>query len=60
MEEMLRLVFSEGNPTGVKALLQHMGIGNGKLRLPLVEASESLRSLIMEEYKILDTKKGMI
>ncbi|SMD32096.1 4-hydroxy-tetrahydrodipicolinate synthase [Reichenbachiella faecimaris] len=60
MEEMLRLIFSEGNPTGVKALLQQMGIGNGKLRLPLVEASESLRSQIAEEYKILNTKKGMI
>ena len=60
MEEMLKLIFSEGNPTGVKALLQQMGIGNGKLRLPLVEATETLREQIAQEYKVLDTKKGMI
>lgn len=60
MEEMLKLIFSEGNPTGVKALLRQMGIGNGKLRLPLVEASDPLREQIAEEYRILSTKKGMI
>lgn len=60
MEDILSLIFSEGNPTGVKELLQQMGIGNGKLRLPLVEASNELRGKIEEEYKVLDTKKGMI
>ncbi|WP_420580609.1 4-hydroxy-tetrahydrodipicolinate synthase [Reichenbachiella sp.] len=60
MENMLKLIFSEGNPTGVKALLRQMGIGNAKLRLPLVEASDTLDAQIADEYKILDTKKGMI
>ncbi|UXX78835.1 4-hydroxy-tetrahydrodipicolinate synthase [Reichenbachiella carrageenanivorans] len=60
MEEILGLLFSEGNPTGVKELLRQMGIGNGGLRLPLVEASEGLKEKIANEYKVLDTKKGMI
>ncbi|MEO9802287.1 MAG: 4-hydroxy-tetrahydrodipicolinate synthase [Reichenbachiella sp.] len=60
MEEMLGLIFSEGNPTGIKALLQQIGIGNGKLRLPLVEATRELGSSIHEEYKLLSTKKGVI
>ncbi|MEO9964380.1 MAG: 4-hydroxy-tetrahydrodipicolinate synthase [Reichenbachiella sp.] len=60
MEDMLGLIFSEGNPTGVKALLQLIGIGNGKLRLPLVEASTDLVEQIRKEYENLDTKKGVV
>lgn len=60
MEEMLGLIFSEGNPTGVKALLHQMGIGNGKLRLPLVEATNALSDNISAANKKLSTKKGVI
>lgn len=59
MEELLGLIFSEGNPTGVKALLKHLGIGNGKLRLPLVEASDDLQERIREAYENLNIKKGV-
>lgn len=59
MEELLGLIFSEGNPTGVKGLLRHLGIGNGLLRLPLVEASDSLQQQLGEAYERLDIKKGV-
>ena len=40
------LIFAEGNPAGIKALLAKKGMVANYLRLPLVEASESLTSRI--------------
>lgn len=42
------LIFSEGNPAGIKALLHKKGIVNNILRLPLVKASETLERQIDE------------
>lgn len=42
MMDLFSLIFKEGNPVGIKSLLKSLGIGNGKVRLPLVEASKSL------------------
>lgn len=36
------LIFSEGNPSGIKALLEKRGICQNNLRLPLVKASKEL------------------
>ena len=48
-----KLLFEEGNPTGIKAALAAKGICNNKLRLPLVPSSDSLyeriRELILQE-----------
>ncbi len=38
----IKLLFAEGNPTGVKAVMSQMGLCENILRLPLVEASETL------------------
>lgn len=38
----IRLLFAEGNPTGVKAVMHQMGLCENILRLPLVEASGEL------------------
>lgn len=40
--EFCRLVFAEGNPTGIKNALYHLSIIENELRLPLVSASEEL------------------
>ncbi|APG58984.1 4-hydroxy-tetrahydrodipicolinate synthase [Christiangramia salexigens] len=40
------LIFSEGNPSGIKALLSKQGMITNKLRLPLIEATESLQNKI--------------
>ena len=46
--EMIRLLFAEGNPVGIKAVLAQKGIIQNYLRLPLVPASEELRLAISE------------
>ena len=40
--EMIKLLFAEGNPVGIKALLAQKGLIENNLRLPLVPASEEL------------------
>ena len=45
-EEMVRLLFAEGNPVGIKAVLALKGIIQNYLRLPLVPASEELKERI--------------
>ena len=45
-EEMVRLLFAEGNPVGIKAVLAQKGIIQNYLRLPLVPASEELQRQI--------------
>ena len=38
----IRMLFEEGNPAGVKAMLSHQGLCENHLRLPLIPASASL------------------
>ena len=40
------LIFEEGNPAGIKALLGHKGICSASVRLPLVSASSDLSARI--------------
>lgn len=42
------MIFAEGNPAGIKALLSKKGIISNKLRLPLVKATDSLQTRIDE------------
>ena len=42
IEPLVELIFREGNPAGIKALLEHLGICHKGVRLPLVAASEAL------------------
>ncbi len=44
--EFCRLAFAEGNPTGIKNALWHLGIIQNELRLPLVPASAPLSQKI--------------
>jgi len=46
--EGIRLLFTEGNPAGVKCVLSQMGICEEYLRLPLVPVSEATRVKIKE------------
>jgi 4-hydroxy-tetrahydrodipicolinate synthase len=45
-------MYEEGNPVGLKYLLKLLGIGNGKVRLPLVYASTTLQKKIDSEFRI--------
>lgn len=39
--EITRLLFSEGSPAGIKAVLHHLGLAKNELRLPLVPVTET-------------------
>lgn len=47
--EITRLIFAEGNPSGIKTVLAEKGLVKNYLRLPLVEASEGLQEKIKTE-----------
>lgn len=51
MVEITRLIFAEGNPCGIKAVLAEKGIVKNYLRLPLVAASEGLYAKIKAEME---------
>jgi len=44
------LIFEEGNPTGIKALLSKQGFCENELRLPLVKATASLQNKINDLF----------
>lgn len=45
------LIFKEGSPTGVKALMEILGFGESNLRLPLIPATQSLQNEMKELVK---------
>ena len=48
-DKMVKLLFKEGNPVGIKAVLAQKGIIQNYLRLPLVPASKDLQEEIQKE-----------
>lgn len=50
MLRMNGLIFADGNPAGIKALMAHEGLCKNVLRLPLVPVSENVRQDIENEY----------
>lgn len=55
--EMVRLLFAEGNPVGIKAVLAQKGIIQNYLRLPLVPASKELQNKITQELAYIKKKQ---
>ena len=51
LEELIKALFAEGNPTGIKGLLSIQGVMSDHVRLPLVAASAGLKS---DLRKLLD------
>jgi len=51
MTEMLKLIFREGNPAGVKVLMEIMGTAKNQVRLPLVPVSPATYTLLENELK---------
>ena len=49
----IELLFTEGNPAGVKCVLKHMNLCQQHLRLPLVPVSEGTENKIIEFLKTL-------
>lgn len=51
---IFKSLFITSNPVPVKYALSQVGIGNGKVRLPLVEASDADKAVILQTMKDLD------
>ncbi|MGB1619594.1 MAG: dihydrodipicolinate synthase family protein, partial [Schleiferiaceae bacterium] len=51
---LTNLLFVEGNPTGIKAVLHSRGICGDAVRLPLVEASGRLKKALKSELEGLN------
>lgn len=52
--ELYKLLFLEGNPSGVKAAMELQGLCSGEVRLPLVPMSEQGVHLLMSEFERLN------
>jgi 4-hydroxy-tetrahydrodipicolinate synthase len=46
---LTELIFQEGNPAGIKAILNHKNICDTQVRLPLIKVSENLYNSIINE-----------
>lgn len=49
----INLIFQEGNPSGIKAVFEHLGLAESAVRLPLVEASAQLKTQLKTFMKTL-------
>ncbi len=49
--DLIRMIYFEGNPTGIKVLMETLGLCENNLRLPLVPASKELTLQLKEELK---------
>lgn len=54
---LMNAIFEEGNPTGVKALLEAEGLITNILRLPLVKASKPLTNKLTTLYNEMKSEK---
>lgn len=53
--ELVRMIYSEGNPTGIKVLMETLNLCKNYLRLPLVQASKKLTLQLRDELRNLTT-----
>ncbi len=56
MLKMNHLIFADGNPAGIKCLMNLIGLCDNVLRLPLVTVNDNVERDIIEEWKILKDK----
>ena len=58
LDPLVELIFREGNPAGVKALLQREGVCGSQVRLPLVRATAALRENLDAFMRQLPAEKA--
>ncbi|RUA12741.1 MAG: 4-hydroxy-tetrahydrodipicolinate synthase, partial [Flavobacteriia bacterium] len=54
---LMGLIFEEGNPAGIKSVLENLGLSKAVVKLPLVEASPSLKGKIQTFLKSMDAAR---
>jgi 4-hydroxy-tetrahydrodipicolinate synthase len=52
---LMQLIFEEGNPAGIKSVFESLGLSKAVVRLPLLEATPSLKNRIGNLLRALDT-----
>lgn len=53
LDELIGYIFEQGNPAGVKCVLEHLGICKDELRLPLMPVNYDLRKKIGQKVAML-------
>lgn len=53
--DIIELIFEQGNPAGIKAVFEYLGLCAGLVRLPLVEATGDLKQRIANYINITQT-----
>ncbi|WP_299335598.1 4-hydroxy-tetrahydrodipicolinate synthase [uncultured Psychroserpens sp.] len=53
--DMTSLIFSENNPAGIKALLEVLGLSKSTVRLPLVEATPTLKQSLKSALDTIES-----
>jgi 4-hydroxy-tetrahydrodipicolinate synthase len=43
----MKLIFEEGNPAGIKVIIEYLGLAKPFVRLPLITATDALRHRIV-------------
>lgn len=51
------LLYEESNPVGVKCLMEHLGICESNVRLPLLKASEELKNKLVSAAEKINTNQ---
>ena len=51
--DLIRMIYFEGNPTGIKVLMETLNLCKNSFRLPLVQASKHLTLQLKDEFKNL-------
>lgn len=55
---LIKTLFLDGNPTGIKYAMNLAGLDSGELRLPLWEANDAAKAAIQEQVAKLGIKAG--
>ncbi|MDH3698284.1 MAG: dihydrodipicolinate synthase family protein, partial [Flavobacteriaceae bacterium] len=58
LKQGMDLIFEEGNPSGIKAMLHRLGICSPEVRLPLVKATVDLQAKIDQYIERLITSNS--
>ena len=53
LDDLIGYIFEQGNPAGVKCVLEHLGVCKDELRLPLMPVNYDLRKRISQRVAIL-------
>lgn len=53
LDELINMMFEQGNPAGVKCALHHLGISSENVRLPLMPVNDDLSNRIQTKLKSL-------